>query len=235
MLSLPPGGRRELAIPAVNLILLSGRSRVGGRPRALFFVFGLELPMAEGWSTSRGMGRSAVAGIAGVALLGAACAGRPPGPTPAPSAAAEPPPAGGIRVSLLWKAPVDLDLYVTDPALETVYFANSPSASGGKLASDVRCSDLQDGKGNHVQSESVVWPTGTPGRYRVGVDFIDRCGNEVSEVGFRVVADPGGKPTEQVGVVAADRFLPVALEFDVVGSGGGESPRAGAPAKEAPR
>jgi hypothetical protein len=68
-----------------------------------------------------------------------------------------------------------------------------------------------------------VWENPKPGRYRVGVDFIDSCGKKTGEVGFRVVADAGGQRVEAVGALMAAKFQPIALEFDLPGEGGGQS------------
>src|SRR6058998_2910370 len=75
--------------------------------------------------------RGAAALLCLAVAAGCALSGRRSVPAPAAALPAAPP--QGIRVVLLWAAPVDLDLYVTDPGLETVYFANTPSGSGGKL------------------------------------------------------------------------------------------------------
>ncbi|MGE3464932.1 MAG: hypothetical protein AB7I04_23750, partial [Pseudomonadales bacterium] len=45
----------------------------------------------------------------------------------------------GLVVRLMFDEHVDLDLYVTDPLLETVYFARHDSRTGGRIVSDVRC------------------------------------------------------------------------------------------------
>src|SRR5437588_148676 len=83
-------------------------------------------------STPPGMRRPLLA-LIGMSAL-AACRSKPPDPPPPPALppAAEAP-APGVRVSLVWSTPVDLDLYVTDPSQETVYFANPNAQSGGKL------------------------------------------------------------------------------------------------------
>src|SRR2546427_4519881 len=111
---------------------------------------------------------------------GCALSGRRSVPAPAVALPAVPP--QGVRVILLWAAPVDLDLYVTDPGLETVYFANTPSGSGGKLVRDLACGQLTETTPTTF-SEEVVWTKAHPGRYRVGVDFSDTCGRGDGEVG----------------------------------------------------
>lgn len=127
-----------------------------------------------------------------------------------------------LRVTLLWAAPVDLDLYVTDPGQETVYFANTPSRSGGRLVEDVTCKSPRTT--GDAAREVVAWPSAAAGRYRVGIDFGHRCDhNAPNEVGFRVVADHDGRREEKVGRLGFERFDAVVLEIDL-GSGAGASP-----------
>jgi hypothetical protein len=75
----------------------------------------------------------------------------------------------GLVVQLAFGAEADLDLYVTDPLLETTYFANRQSKSGGSLGKDSRCD------GGPLQIEEVKFKAPIHGRYRVGVDFPKRC------------------------------------------------------------
>ena len=71
-------------------------------------------------------------------LLGSlACA--PPQPAPSAPTAAGAVSEGGLRVELVFSDDADLDLYVTGPDLETVYFANTPTRAGGALERDLRC------------------------------------------------------------------------------------------------
>ncbi len=144
-------------------------------------------------------------------LLG--CAPKPPSrPLPAASATAVAP---GVRVLLLWSAPVDLDLYVTDPSLETVYFGNPVSGTRGRLERDVTCETLEGGANGQSLVEAVGWDSPIPGRYRVGVDFIDACGSQIDEAEFRVVTEVRGTRRAQTGTVRRARFQPVVIEFDV--------------------
>ena len=97
------------------------------------------------------------------------------------------PAPGELRVELVFGAGADLDLYVTDPAQETVYFANTPLAgSGGRLEADLRCDAAAT-----PRIETVVFASAPPGRYRVGVDRAGTC---------------------EAGGSAAERFL-VTVEF----------------------
>ncbi len=85
---------------------------------------------------------------------------------------AEPPAASGeLVLRLAFEAGADLDLYVSDPLEETVYYANTPGRSGGALDADLRCP--------HARGvETVRFPSPLPGHYRVGVDFQHRCASD---------------------------------------------------------
>jgi hypothetical protein len=125
------------------------------------------------------------------AVLALACASGPPKPPPPPPApawtealsaraaaleaklaAAPPAPAGELVVRLAFEPGADLDLYVSDPLEETVYYANTPARSGGALEADRRCREPGDGV------ETVRFAAPRAGRYRVGVDFQHRCDGE---------------------------------------------------------
>ena len=122
--------------------------------------------------------------------------------------------ARGLVVRLMFESDVDLDLYVTDPLLETVYFARHDSRTGGRIVSDVRC----DTTGPRV--EEIRFPDPWPGRYRVGVDFPHRCDGSASRVPapFAVTVDLDGSATESVhGLVEREFFEVRVLEFDIGG------------------
>jgi hypothetical protein len=140
-------------------------------------------------------------------LVLAACAPRGPAPSPAPV----PPGGPGLSVTLVWTTPVDLDLYVTDPALETVYFGNPHTASGGTLERDARCADPPATE--HV--ERARWERPPPGRYRVGVDFIERCAARDNDVPYDLVVDVEGRRIAVPGRARLGVRDPRALEFTI--------------------
>jgi hypothetical protein len=149
------------------------------------------------------------------AVLLAGCGlgfGRSPVPPPvAPGAEAR-----GLEVTLVWAAPVDLDLYVTNPEQETVYFANRRSASGGALVEDVPCPPAgKEAPTSGEVRETIRWEEPPAGRYRAGIDYIDRCGGEIVEVGYRLVVEAPAIRRETTGTVRLSRFLYQALEFDL--------------------
>lgn len=123
--------------------------------------------------------------------------------------------SGGLLVRLAFDESADLDLFVTDPMQESVYFANSPSRSGGRLIDDRRCDDPSP------RVEEVHFSEPPSGRYRVGVDFHGRCrdgssGREAGEEGLYVVRiEEGGRVLDRAGMLAPGRFEVIVIEFDV--------------------
>ncbi|MBT8307696.1 MAG: hypothetical protein KJN85_12220, partial [Maribacter sp.] len=69
---------------------------------------------------------------------------------------------GDVKFTLTWNNDTDLDLYVTEPSGEVIWYGNKLSGTGGQLDRD----DL-DGEG----PENIFWPTGyaRTGTYRVEV------------------------------------------------------------------
>ncbi len=166
------------------------------------------------------MPRTIAAACAGLLL---ACASAPPAPEPPPewdaashaaalaleaALAAEPAaPAGELVVRLAFEHGADLDLYVTDPLDETVYYANTPVRSGGALDADRRC----EGAGHRVETVRFAQPRA--GRYRVGVDFQQRCGTDADVVPWAISIDAGGEKRLLRGLARHGRFASRVDEF----------------------
>ena len=119
------------------------------------------------------------------------------------------PPTGPLHVSLVFGPEADLDLYVTGPLRETVYFAKPHSRSGGALEADLRC----DAPAPRV--ERVVFPRPLSGRYRVSVDFPERCTDRGAAVPFLVVVEDRGTRRETRGEITFGDFQSIVVEFDV--------------------
>ena len=118
------------------------------------------------------------------------------------------PPDAGLSVTLGWDAPVDLDLYVTDPSQETFYFANR----GEVIEHDTRCADLPEG----AKAEHASWSVPVAGRYRVGVDFPEACGDtSVDEVAYRLVIAFGTQRETVVSRARRGERVPRVREFEV--------------------
>jgi len=116
-------------------------------------------------------------------------------------------PAGELVVKLAFDADADLDLYVSDPLDETVYYANTPVRSGGALDADRRC----EGAGRRVETVRFAKPL--PGRYRVGVDFQQRCREDADVVPWAISIDSGGERRQLRGLAAWNVFASRVDEF----------------------
>jgi hypothetical protein len=152
-------------------------------------------------------GRFALLGLACGILLGCG-ARRPPEDPPAPPAASAPE-AGALEVTLSFGEAADLDRYVSDPQQETVYFGNTPTRSGGSPEADRLC------KSPTPRVETVRFERPLPGRYRVDVDYPERCRAAREPIPFLVVIEADGLRHERRSQIALGRFLPVVVEFDV--------------------
>ncbi len=117
----------------------------------------------------------------------------------------------GVVVQLAFGKEADLDLYVTDPLLDTVYFARHESRTGGRIEADVLC----ETSGSRV--EEVRFDAPWPGRYRVGVDHPRRCdgAKRPAPAAYAVTAYADGNTYRATGSVALEQFTVVVLEFDV--------------------
>jgi hypothetical protein len=116
-----------------------------------------------------------------------------------------------VLVRLAFGAETDLDLYVTDPLLETLYFANHESKSGGTISTDVRC-DMQGPRIETVRFEKPI-----AGLYRIGIDYPESCdgGRERAAYAVSVQGDRVNKSAR--GTISYSRFEVIVLEFEVSG------------------
>lgn len=130
---------------------------------------------------------------------------------------------GGIVVRLKFDDNVDLDLYVTDPLLETVYFARHESRTGGVIGADVRCDTVapqnspQNSPQNGPRIEEVRFADPWPGRYRVGVDFPARCDGAATRAPapYAISVSANGASYQTHGLVNLKYFEVVVLEFEI--------------------
>jgi uncharacterized protein YfaP (DUF2135 family) len=111
---------------------------------------------------------------------------------------------GQVVVSLVWHAPtgtsntVDLDLHVTDPRGEEIYYNHPTSASGGKLDFDNKCSGYREGR-----PENIYWTTAPSGNYKVEVVYFDSCGNSPpASQAFTVNVTVNGATSAYNGAIA---------------------------------
>ncbi len=118
-------------------------------------------------------------------------------------------PPDAARVRLAFGTGADLDLYVTDPLTESLYFANTPIRSGGELDADQTCDDPAP------RVETALFSPASPGRYRVGVDFMTRCQRGAARVPFAVEVLSDGLRRLERGLIDFGHFEPLVLQFDV--------------------
>ncbi len=103
---------------------------------------------------------------------------------------------GDVQISVSWTGGSDVDLRVTDPSGDLVYFGNTPSPSGGSLDLDSNAGCTID----NVNSENIVWPAGHAprGDYKVTVAYHDDCGVARSDY-IVTVAIAGHEPEIRTG------------------------------------
>ena len=82
---------------------------------------------------------------------------------------------GAIQITLAWAGGADIDLYVTDPAGETVSYSHTQAASGGNLDHDARGNCRSDQPNNTI--ENVFWNSPQPpsGTYQVALHYWGEC------------------------------------------------------------
>jgi tRNA (guanosine-2'-O-)-methyltransferase len=87
--------------------------------------------------------------------------------------------AGSIQITASWDSGADVDLYVTDPAGETIMYnaEHRRSASGGVMDHDARGDCRREQQNAHV--ENVYWAVERPpsGKYQVDVGYWGPCGD----------------------------------------------------------
>jgi hypothetical protein len=91
---------------------------------------------------------------------------------------------GDIQATLTWGSTADLDLYVTDPQGETVYYGARTSSSGGQLDRDANAGC---GEASTSPIENIFWPPrgAPPGQYAVAVDVYSPC--DATNLNWRLV------------------------------------------------
>lgn len=162
-----------------------------------------------------------IAALVALTLLG--CASPRPEPTPPPewdearraaAAALEalltttpPAPEGELVVRLAFEGGADLDLHVSDPLSETVYYANTPVRSGGALDADRRCQDPTP------RIETVRFEKPLAGGYRVGVDFQQRCPGGADVAPWAISIETRGERRLLRGLAEWNRYASRVDEF----------------------
>lgn len=97
---------------------------------------------------------------------------------------------GEVQVSVSWDADSDVDLHVTDPAGDEVYYGQPETLSGGTLDLDSNAGCSIDG----VNNENITWAVAPNGTYTVRLDYFQSC--EVAETSYVVTVQRMGQPVQ---------------------------------------
>ncbi|MFS8855743.1 right-handed parallel beta-helix repeat-containing protein [Synechococcus sp. H55.2] len=117
-----------------------------------------------------------------------------PVPTPRPSPTPPVLGTGPIQITLTWNTIDDLDLYVTDPRQQTVFFDNRVIPSGGQLDVDANA-DCVAVTENPV--ENVFWASTPPsGLYLIEVRLFRRCSQVTAPIPFTVTVRKSGSAAQ---------------------------------------
>lgn len=119
---------------------------------------------------------------------------------------------GDIQATLTWESTNDLDLWVTDPAGETIFFQEPFAASGGRLDVDANagCQELTT-----TPVENIFWPSGEApsGEFRVEVQYYQQCeSSAATSYHVRLLID--GEESEFEGTVLAEDDRHVIAVFE---------------------
>ena len=118
---------------------------------------------------------------------------------------------GDIQITLSWNTGADIDLYVTDPGGETIFYNQDhrTTSTGGEMDHDGRgdCRPEQD----HPRIENVFWKAAPPrGEYKIELNYFGPCGDIVeteTTLAMSIGGSPAGvyhyllKPEERVKVI----------------------------------
>ena len=118
-------------------------------------------------------------------------------------------PQDALEVHLVFDEAADLDLFVTDPNQEAVYFGNNPSLGGGILDRDQRC----DATG--LRREIIRFANPASGRYRVGVSYDGSCHFRRARATYEIRVRGLDLMLDIHGEIAPATFDPIALEFEL--------------------
>lgn len=108
---------------------------------------------------------------------------------------------GSLTVTLRWSGAADLDLHLTDPYGETIYYFHPASASGGALQQDRECA-AQD------QTEVIAYPTGqaVSGAYAISIHYFRTC-NEPRDVSWKLTVTSDKGTQDYSGVIHPGDYI----------------------------
>ncbi|HSE41072.1 MAG TPA: hypothetical protein VLH08_09935 [Acidobacteriota bacterium] len=109
---------------------------------------------------------------------------------------------GQIEISLNWEGSADLDLHVTDPYGETLYYFRSTNQSGGRYEEDRECFN------NNGQFERVVYDSGNAaaGLYQISVHYFRSCG-EARDAHWTLHVNVDGRSSDYSGTIKPGEYI----------------------------
>jgi len=101
--------------------------------------------------------------------------------------------SGNIQITMYWNTGADLDLYVTDPAGETISYSHTTTNSGGELDHDARGQCNASQENNTI--ENVFWNNPNPpsGAYQVAVHYWGECNSHAGPTTATISIAVGGR------------------------------------------
>ena len=101
--------------------------------------------------------------------------------------------SGNIQITLAWNSGADIDMYVTDPAGETISYSHTQAASGGHLDHDARGNCRQGQPNNTI--ENVYWESPQPpsGTYQVALHYWGECNSNAGPTNTTLSIAVGGQ------------------------------------------
>ncbi|MFS8900279.1 right-handed parallel beta-helix repeat-containing protein, partial [Synechococcus sp. H60.2] len=99
-----------------------------------------------------------------------------------------------LQITLTWKTIDDLNLFVTDPTQQTVFFLKPSIPSGGTLEADANreCVEVTTSP-----VENVFWASAPPtGSYVVAVELFKRCSKGTDPIPFTVTVRKSGSAAQ---------------------------------------
>jgi hypothetical protein len=112
------------------------------------------------------------------------------------------PAPGSMSISLSWNGDADLDLHVTDPAGETIYYFHPTSASGAGLNRDRQCG------GDLATTEVVSYSSNQApgGKYLISVHHFRSCG-QPADVPWKITVDSDRGSQTFTGVIRPGNYV----------------------------
>jgi len=121
----------------------------------------------------------------------------------------------GAVLELIWQVPVDLDLFLTGPGGETIYFGNRTARLGHQMIAESDCAAVSEREAPYIERAQI--PIAHSGTYRASIDFIKHCGMGESTVkaALKLMAADGTLIQHKYDItVKFQQLNAVAWEFD---------------------